>query len=321
MVYELGYKLDYNLDYESVCEPACESAAKSSLPCLQKRNTIVPELPEVETVVRTLRPQVVGRAIRHVEILLPKTLAFGEEYLPSLLNMPIGDVMRRGKVLVVGMGEGAQGASLWEAYPLYLAFHLKMTGSFFMHPTGTAPLKHTRLIFDLDEGRLFFDDIRTFGYCRVMRPKDFASWSFWQKLGPEPLDTAPKELAQRFKQKNTSIKAALLDQHVVAGIGNIYADESLFRAGILPEAKASTISLNRLTRLAQAVQDVLQLSIQECGSSIRNYTDAFGNAGAFQNNFLVYGRKGQSCTVCGTSLATATIAARTTVFCPHCQKK
>ena len=283
----------------------------------------MPELPEVETVVRTLRPQIVGQSIKNVDILLPKALAFGEEFLPHITGLPIMNVMRRAKVILVGLGEARQAStqSLWEAYPFYLAFHLKMTGSFFMHPLGAEPMRHTRLVFDLGNGRLFFDDIRTFGYCRVMRPEDFLSWAFWQKLGPEPLETSSLVLAKRFKNKNTSIKGALLDQSVVAGVGNIYADESLFRAGIAPSAKASSLSLARLSRLGEAVQEVLQISIDECGSSIRNYTDAFGNAGSFQNNFMVYGRKGEKCKTCQSPLLSQTIATRTTVYCPDCQRK
>lgn len=281
----------------------------------------MPELPEVETVVRTLRPQIVGQPINDISVLLPKTLSFGQTLLPHIIGLPITMALRRAKVVVIGLGEAATNRSVWQACPFYLAFHLKMTGSFFLHPLGTEPMRHTRLVFDLNNGRLFFDDIRTFGYCRIMRPEDFSTWPFWQKLGPEPLETTPLELAGRLKAKNTSIKAALLDQSVIAGVGNIYADESLFRARIAPDAKASSLSLRRLTLLAEALQDVLRISIEECGSSIRNYTDAFGNAGAFQNNFLVYGRKGKPCKVCETVLQTKTIAARTTVYCPRCQKK
>lgn len=281
----------------------------------------MPELPEVETVVRTLQPQIIGQTIEKVHILLPKALAFGEELLPQITGLPISNVLRRAKVILVGLGEAGPAPSLWQAYPFYLAFHLKMTGSFFMHPLSAQPMRHTRLIFDLPNGRLFFDDIRTFGYCRIMRPEDFLAWDFWQNLGPEPLETRPLALAERFKKKNTTIKAALLDQSVVAGVGNIYADESLFRAGIVPSVKASSLSIPRLRLLGEAVQEILQISINECGSSIRNYTDAFGNAGSFQNNFMVYGRKGEACKVCQSPLLSETIAARTTVYCPRCQKK
>ena len=292
----------------------------------------MPELPEVETIARTLAPQVQGSTITGVQVLLPKSLAAGAELLPCLEGATIERICRRAKLLLVGInpqktlpGElkttprpnvlpnGLRGL------PLFLAFHLKMTGRFFVHPAGTKPLPHTRIIVDLDYGRLFFDDTRTFGYCRILRPEDFTAWDFWQRLGPEPLETAPEVLAERLRKKHSRIKAALLDQSVVAGVGNIYADESLFRAGIRPDAKASAIPAERLAQLARCVQEVLAQSIEECGSSIRDYRDAKGNAGAFQNSFAVYGQKGRACQTCQTPLETATIAGRTTVYCPHCQ--
>ena len=288
----------------------------------------MPELPEVETIARTLAPQIVGRAITGVQVLLPKSLSAGAELLPFLAGARIERVSRRAKLLLVGlrpeMALPHQGGETFRPeglpdLPLFLAFHLKMTGRFFVHPARTPALPHTRIIFDLDHGRLFFDDTRTFGYCRILGPADFAHWDFWQTLGPEPLETAPQTLADRLHSKNSRIKAALLDQSVVAGVGNIYADESLFKAGIRPDARASALSLPRLARLAGCLQAVLAQSIEECGSSIRDYRDARGNAGAFQNSFAVYGQKGKACQTCQTPLESGTIAGRTTVFCPRCQ--
>ena len=279
----------------------------------------MPELPEVETIVRTLSPQVLGRRITAVAVPYPKSVQHGLERLPELAGARISRVYRRAKLLLMEVETGSAGS------PLILAFHLKMTGRFFVHPPGAGPLKHTRIIFDLEEedapcGRLFFDDMRTFGYCRLMRPEDLASWPFWQSLGPEPLVTSDAELARRFAGHRAAVKAVLLAQGVVAGVGNIYADESLFRAGILPTARASEVSLPRLRKLARELKAVLRLSIEECGSSIRDYRDAEGNAGAFQNSFAVYGRKGEACRNCGGRLAFARVAGRGTVYCPECQK-
>ncbi len=311
----------------------------------------MPELPEVETIARTLAPQITGRRIASVELVHPKTLQAGKELLPVLQGAVVQRVFRRAKLLMVAValageyalppadkrgGSAAKGRNA-AAVPvaetageLVLAFHLKMTGRFFVYPEGTAPQKHTRLILDLApaesaqdsplEGRLFFDDMRTFGYCRVMRPGELMDWPFWAALGPEPLLTPAGELARRFAAHRAGIKGVLLDQRVVAGVGNIYADESLFRAGIAPTAKAADISLPRLTALASALQDILRQSIEECGSSIRDYRDAHGNAGAFQNNFSVYGKKDQPCPTCGAPLKGARVAGRGTVFCAHCQK-
>ena len=127
-------------------------------------------------------------------------------------------------------------------------------------------------------------------------------------------------MTKKKKKKKGRIKNVLLDQTVIAGIGNIYADESLFRAGIRPDAKRESIEAKRLLPLARHVQDILQEAIDACGSSIRDYRDADGNAGAFQNKFKVYGRGGKECTVCGSTLTSARVAGRGTVFCEHCQK-
>ncbi len=204
---------------------------------------------------------------------------------------------------------------------LGLAFHLKMTGRLFIHPPATPAGIHTRVVFDLEGGtRLFFDDARKFGYVRCITRRSLALWPFWRDLGPEPLETDARGFAARLARRRGRIKALLLDQKVVAGVGNIYADESLFRAGIRPDTQAHTLTPERLFALHGHLQDVLRESIAECGSSIRDYRDAHGDAGAFQNSFRVYGRGGQPCRHCGTTLATAQVAGRTTVFCPQCQR-
>ena len=290
----------------------------------------MPELPEVETIARTLAPQIEGARVRGITVLLPKTLQCSTQLLPRLENALIERVARRAKLLLLfaRTADHPRAGNSPES-ELVLAFHLKMTGCFFVHPGGTAPLKHTRLIFDLETrdgaaGRLFFDDMRTFGFCRVMQPGDLDDWPFWRTLGPEPLDGPPEALAAHlatiFATRRGAVKAALLDQEIVAGIGNIYADESLFKAGIRPGARACDISGPRLLALAAALQEILLLSIRECGSSIRDYRDANGNAGAFQNSFAVYGRKDKACPSCGGLLEGTRIAGRGTVFCPRCQK-
>lgn len=299
----------------------------------------MPELPEVETIARTLSPQITGRFISNTEILLPKTLEAGHALLPHLRGGKITTVRRRAKLLLVDVEvtdtDGGPGKSLGkgsEGDPggtsLTLAFHLKMTGRLFVHGPEEAPGKHTRLVFHLSEtengpvsARLFFDDTRTFGYCRIMRENDFAGWDFWRRLGPEPLALSSRDFVARFKAARGGVKAALLNQSMIAGVGNIYADESLFLAGIHPETACCDIGEKRLGRLAESLRNVLEESIRQCGSSIRDYRDANGNAGAFQNTFNVYGRYGEACRACGTPLEKAVIAGRTTVFCPRCQKK
>jgi len=312
-------------------------------------------------VVRTLIPQVQGKRIGAVSVLLAKSMQGEAALFPLLAGSLIGRVYRRAKLALLCLSSGSvcrdtssgllcasgqdhkrpapspkAAPSLFDAklnhysmHAFVLAFHLKMTGGLFVHPAGSPPLKHTRVIFDLEDadapaGRLFFDDMRTFGFCRVMRFGDLSDWPFWADLGPEPLEGSTDDLAGHFaaafKNRRGAIKAALLDQSVVAGVGSIYADESLFRAGIRPDARACSISEADLRKLAGVLRDILHLSIRECGSSIRDYRDANGNAGVFQNSFAVYGRKGQPCQSCGQPLQSARVGGRSTVFCERCQR-
>ena len=314
----------------------------------------MPELPEVETVARTLAPQVCGRRIVRISVLNAGTwqgaTAAGDV---ETIRPCIRGVGRRGKLLLLhfgedGTGQGDTGAEIpvptrVEQWPLIysaagieqgrpalegrtrgevtaLAFHLRMTGRLFVYPQGTEPGVHTRVIFDLDDGRrLFFDDTRKFGQVRALCKQELDAWKFLRELGPEPLEISPQEFASCFKSRK-AVKALLLDQAVVAGVGNIYADESLFRAGIRPDAKGDALSAERLEALHKALVEVLLLSIRECGSSIRDYRTARGDVGAFQNSFYVYGRGGEACRTCGTKLESSRVAGRATVFCPKCQK-
>jgi len=264
-------------------------------------------------------------------VLLAKSMQGEVALLPLLAGSLIDRVFRRAKLALFSLSPGKLCHSP-EGASFILAFHLKMTGGLFIYPAGVPPLRHTRIIFELEDGgdsagspahRLFFDDMRTFGFCRIMRPEDLSEWPFWAKLGPEPLEGSVDDLAEHFavafKNRRGAIKAALLDQSVVAGVGNIYADESLFRAGIRPDARACSVSGAALRKLAKDLRDILHLSISESGSSIRDYRDASGQAGAFQNSFAVYGRKGP-CQSCGQPLQSARVGGRNTVFCERCQR-
>ena len=291
----------------------------------------MPELPEVETVARTLAPQVCGRRIVGVSVLNAGTWQGQTEAELVAAHRPcIRGISRRGKLLLLHFGEGGaeSGGAEQEIpvptssgmWPLFysaagieqgrlslegqspddvtaLAFHLRMTGRLFVYPQGAEPGAHTRVIFELDDGRrLFFDDTRKFGQVRALCGKELANWNFWRELGPEPLELTPENFASLFRSRK-AVKALLLDQSVLAGVGNIYADESLFRAGIRPDAKGCDIEPERLVALHKALVEVLLLSIRECGSSIRDYRTARGDVGAFQNSFYVYGRAGERCRV------------------------
>ena len=287
----------------------------------------MPELPEVETVVRTLRPQVLNARILGVELLRPSIVLPESLPLESLCGCRISAVDRRGKLILLRM-LAESGRDGGPERPDLLVVHLRMTGRLMPHPAGTPPHAHTRCLFHLEGPQgasvLFFDDVRTFGVLFAATDALLAAWPFWQELGPEPLAVPPdalaRQLAPRFAGRRGAVKSLLLDQGVLAGIGNIYADEALFRAGIDPRRAAQTLDDQALLRLCRALQEVLRLSIAQCGSSIRDYRDANGNVGAFQNSFAVYGRGEESCHTCGRPLEKARIAGRATVFCPHCQR-
>lgn len=296
----------------------------------------MPELPEVEIVRRTLEPHLLGRRIVRLEILWPKSLVVSELAWAAFNAMSpriITALKRRGKLLLIELSQKKE-----DAPKLLLAFHLKMTGQVLIKPPLTSPGKHTRVILDLidDNGaksNLFFDDMRKFGFCRIMLPQELELWSFWQNLGPEPLEISSEAFLNCFykpaskncqTQKNElmtgKIKNLLMAQHIVAGVGNIYADESLFRAGVRPDTPTYKLTPARLKKLCSTVQEVLKLGIAAGGSSIRDYLDADGKAGAFQEEFLVYGKKGKPCPKCNKPLEHMKLAGRSTVFCSACQK-
>jgi len=271
----------------------------------------MPELPEVEVIARGLDSSLKGRTLQSAEVPgLTRLSDPAEQLVPAVLGRRVEHVYRRAKVLLMDLDDGST-----------LAFHLKMTGRV-VHEAKRAANRHDRILFALDDGsQLSFSDMRKFGYVRRFTPKELAEWDFLCKVGPEPLMTEPGELAKRIKGRRTAIKGLLLNQCVVAGVGNIYADESLFRAGIHPETKANRISRAAAVRLFTELQQVLRQAIDENGSSISDYVNSHGDAGGFQNSFNVYGRKGQQCKRCGHWLEALKVAGRTSTFCSRCQPK
>ncbi len=271
----------------------------------------MPELPEVEVIARGLHRSLMGRRIESVEHTDLTRLSEGADtLLPKLLGRSVERVYRRAKVLLMQLDEG-----------LVLAFHLKMTGRV-VHGGARGSEKHDRLLLKLDDGSMLsFSDMRKFGYIKSFGPGELEQWDFLKRCGPEPLETSAKDLARQVVKRKGRIKSLLLDQKVVVGVGNIYADEALFRAGIHPETRGIRISDVRAAKLFSELQGVLRQAISENGSSIRNYVNADGDAGAFQNNFNVYGRKGKECRACQSLLDAVKVGGRTSTFCPKCQLK
>jgi len=264
----------------------------------------MPELPEVETIARALAPRLTGRRIASAEFRCPRILlGDADQMAEALAGRKITGIRRHGKFLVIELSGGR-----------LFTVHLGMTGKLLMDGT---PGKHTHAILTLDRGVLLYDDIRQFGRLEVGDglPARVA------KLGPEPLEIELALFTAALHRRKTRLKALLLNQRFVRGVGNIYADEALFRAGIHPLAIASRLRRDRAQRLHQAITTVLAEAIEGRGSSVSNYVDADGRKGSFQLSHRVYQRTDQPCLVCGTRIRRILVAQRSTHFCPKCQKR
>jgi formamidopyrimidine-DNA glycosylase len=281
----------------------------------------MPELPEVETIARDLRPQLAGRRIESVQLTrdpairrrlvrYPKTTKF----VRSLRGRTIRSVERRGKYLVMPLDQDGQ----------RLVVHLGMTGHLRVWEPEETPVKHTHFRALLDSGlELRYDDPRQFGRLLLGTQEELvAARAFPAKLGPEPIrgDLTEAEFDRIVKSRRRPIKSALLDQSFLAGVGNIYADEACFRAGIRPSRWTHRLTARERRALYSAIQEVLENSIAARGSSIINYVDAFGVRGGNQEKLLVYGRGGEPCVTCGTPLQATRLAGRGTVYCRKCQR-
>lgn len=273
----------------------------------------MPELPEVETMVREVRPAVVGRTITqvrlsHADILRGVT---SRRLLAGLRGATIDDVTRRAKHAILHLGDRR------------LIVQPGMTGSLQTQrpPLDAEQQRYAVLQATLDDGRLLiYRDIRRIGTLRYLTEAEWQRYS--ARLGPEPLDPAfsPMDLYHAFLPTRQAIKKALMDQKVVVGVGNIYANEALFAAGLDPSRPASSITPEEAARLHGHVVRILQAAIDSEGTTIRNYQTGTGQPGNFQLELHVYGREGQPCTQCGTALVgTHAIDARITVFCWRCQ--
>lgn len=267
----------------------------------------MPELPEVETVVRTLRPTLLNRRIAAIVHLREDIVTPASENLAArLVSRRIIEIHRRGKRIIIQLDDG----NCWYV-------HLGMTGRLTIEPKDAPRRAHTHLILNLGQSQeLRFVDPRRFGgvfWCGAS-PAD-------ESMGPEPLSLAPRELFERLSRTNRSIKSALLDQKMVAGIGNIYADEALFDAQIHPLTIATKISAEQSRRLNTAIKRVLKRAIEHRGSTLRDYVDANGEPGDFQKVHRVYDREGEPCLRCGAAIVRIIVAQRSTCFCPRCQPR
>ena len=289
----------------------------------------MPELPEVETVRLGLQEFLPGQAILSINTDWANSLPIADELIENyLIGAKVESVKRRGKLIIM---------PLTSKYSLLI--HLKMTGQLVYrpnrgkgfgggHPSDSLidklPNKSTRVTIKLSDGILFFNDQRKFGWVKLEKSQGlYRNNAFLSKLGPEPLeDSYTFELFNSAIQRhpNNSIKAAILDQTVLAGVGNIYADESLFAARIHPLTKAGLVSTIKLKRLYKSIREVMSLSISLGGSSDRNYVDAKGNKGSYLKFAKVFRKEGSPCPECGGVIKKIRAAGRGTHICPRCQK-
>ena len=288
----------------------------------------MPELPEVETIRSGLSRLIKGKTIQSVESDYPKSFPNSENDVKHfLIGSKIKQVRRRGKALLLDLSSG---------YTLIV--HLKMTGQLVYtadkvhygggHPgpslLGRLPDKSTRVILSLSGGsRLYFNDVRKFGWMRLYPTLDIGELDFFKKLGPDPLEPAFswQQLRERLlRRSRSSVKAALMDQTVIAGIGNIYADESLWGAKIHPQTTPFSLKDNDYRKLYASIKDILKLSLDKGGSTDRNYVNAEGGRGSYLEFARVFRRQGQPCPRCGTTIIKIKVAGRGTHLCPSCQK-
>lgn len=272
----------------------------------------MPELPEVETIARSLAAQVCDQRIVAIEKLdwerMIETPA-PEVFRVALVGRCIVGVGRRGKWLLLTLDDAAT-----------LALHLRMSGRVGVHEAAFVPDQHTHFVLALDDGRyLAFRDPRKFGRVRLLNPEELDKLG--KQLGPEPLAETFRadDLAHILARHRTRIKPLLLDQRTIAGMGNIYVDETLWHAQIHPLRLASSLSKEETELLHTAMRTVLQQAIANEGSTLRDYRNGYGQAGRNQHHFAVYGREGKPCPRCGTPVERLVIAQRGTRVCPSCQ--
>jgi formamidopyrimidine-DNA glycosylase len=275
----------------------------------------MPELPEVETYVQELEPLLDGRRVIGAQVAWPRIIAepTPEEFVHRIVGQRFVRFARRGKYMLLGLDGGDT-----------LIVHLRMTGHLLVHPPTVAPDKHTHVVLELDDGRrLHYQDSRKFGRLWLVADPEAVVY----RLGPEPLAEhfSVEGMAARLTGRKAPIKALLLDQSIVAGVGNIYADEALFSARIHPARPGGALTHEEIERLHGAIRQILATAIEHRGSSlgdstIQNYLRPSGEQGGYQAARLVYAREGEPCSCCGAPIERRVLAQRSAHFCPNCQQ-
>ncbi|MDC0762916.1 DNA-formamidopyrimidine glycosylase [Brevibacillus sp. HB1.4B] len=274
----------------------------------------MPELPEVETVVRTLRGLVMGKTIERVSVHLARIVRQPDDveaFKSLLVGQTIQDIQRRAKFIQFFLNEDV------------LVSHLRMEGRYGVYQADDPVEKHTHVVFHFTDGtELRYRDVRQFGTMDLFPKGKETTVGPLAKLGVEPLDKSftPEVLGKLVKGRSTKIKPLLLNQECIVGLGNIYVDESLFKAGIHPEKPAGMLTDKEVIRLHESIVSTLQEAVEQGGSSIKSYVNGQGEMGMFQQSLLVYGRKDEACTKCGAEIIRFVVGGRGTHICPDCQK-
>ena len=284
----------------------------------------MPELPEVETIRLGLQGKIVGLKISDVEIRLPKIFQGNPK---DIVRSKVLNLRRRAKILLIDLDNN-----------LSLVIHLKLSGQLVYHKDGkqatfghpipfagtVLPAKTTHVIFTFsDNSVLYFNDVRQFGYVKIVKTSEVEKLKAIEEFGPEPLtyEFTPEKFKEIILKKKMPVKLVLMDQAQIAGVGNIYANEALFLSKIHPERKANTLDDNEIKKLYDALLEVLKMGIKYGGSSENAYVNALGEKGTMQDHFMVYGKAGKPCPKsCGGTVKRITQAGRGTFFCPSCQK-
>lgn len=273
----------------------------------------MPELPEVETVKNTLKLRLVGRQIKGVNILWDNIIAYPskEEFINEIKNKIIIDIKRRGKFLMFDLDD------------YYLLSHLRMEGKYFFKKHGDEINKHEHIIFDLDnDEELRYMDTRKFGKMYLIKKENINNTGPLKDLGLEPWDDnlTSEYLLNKYKNKRLPIKTVLLDQGIIVGIGNIYADEILFLTKINPLKKCNLLNKEECEKIIKYTREVLEKAIKMGGSTIRTYSSVDGVHGLFQNELLVHGKDKDACPECNNKIEKIRVGGRGTYYCPKCQK-
>lgn len=274
----------------------------------------MPELPEVESVRRSLNELVAGKKIKNVSIRWPKIIKHPlevEQFQDALQGQLIHNVQRKGKFLIFQLDDYS------------LVSHLRMEGNYRLHQNEDDPDKHTHILFHFTDGSsLFYRDVRKFGTMHLFSKGTENDQLPLSKLGPEPFsdECTLAYLLEKLSKTDRAIKAVLLDQTIVSGLGNIYVDEVLIRSQIHPERVSKTLTEEEVIPLLQEMKTTLLESIEAGGSSVNSYMNSHGLSGSYQEQLKVYGKNGEPCPFCGTEIEKTKVAGRGTHFCPQCQQ-